>query len=71
MRLGKGRGAVSVMAADTTCFCCDPVGAPSLVYSQMSSVFTFASCLVSCAGLRAAHTAIYQSSAAIEELQLP
>lgn len=38
-------GAVSVMAADTSCFCCDPVDAPSLVYSQMSSVFTFTSCL--------------------------
>lgn len=41
-------GAVSVMTADTSCFSCDPVivrQTPSVVYSEMSSVFTFTSCL--------------------------
>lgn len=41
-------GAVSVMPADTSCFPCDPVNrlqTPSVVYSEMSSVFTFTSCL--------------------------
>lgn len=36
------------MAADTSCFSCDPVipaQTPSLVYSEMPSVFTFTSCL--------------------------
>lgn len=43
-------GAVSVMPADTSCFSCDPVilvQTPSVVYSEMSSVFTFTSCLFS------------------------
>lgn len=43
-------GAVSVMPADTRCFSCDPVIpvlTPSVVYSEMSSVFTFTSCLFS------------------------
>lgn len=38
------------MAADTSCFSCDPVipvQTPSVVYSEMSSVFTFTSCLFS------------------------
>lgn len=41
-------GAVSVMPADTSCFSCDPVipvQTPSVVYNEMSSVFTFTSCL--------------------------
>lgn len=36
------------MPADTSCFSCDPVipvQTPSVVYSEMSSVFTFTSCL--------------------------
>lgn len=35
------------MAADTSCFSCDPVippQTPSVVYSEMPSVFTFTSC---------------------------
>lgn len=38
------------MPADTSCFSCDPVipvQTPSVVYSEMSSVFTFTSCLFS------------------------
>lgn len=43
--------AVSVMSADTSCFSCDPVipvQTPSVVYSEMSSVFTFTPSLPVC-----------------------